>query len=298
MPLVFGIRVLIPPRTWYGARFNSGYRYSYLRYLVGGDFLHVDFGRDDYFGGLGTGHLWFILYLLVFSLAALPLWAGRHQEDSRLVGLSRIPAHPAGWLPTGLALLAAGFLPEIGGDNPFYCFAFFVLGYLALCSQEFVAAARRWMWLAIPLGVAGAAGWVASTTWRHSLADPSPALTGIDFLGTTTSWLLIVGLLGLGSRFFERTSPSLEYLAEGSYPVYILHQTVIVVLAFYMVGANLSRAWLWLVLLAASPAGTFLCYEVVRRWNWLRYLFGMHPRRGGVPVQPPAHGRQGRQSAP
>jgi glucan biosynthesis protein C len=295
VPFVFGILVLIPPQTWYGARFNSGYQRSYLHYLISGDFLHLEFGRDDYFGGLGTGQLWFILFLLIFSLAALPMWAGRHREDSRLIRLSRILAHPAGWLLAGLALLAAEALPDIGGKNPFYYFAFFVLGYLALCSGQFVEAARRWMWLTIPIGVAAAVWWVASADWRHSLADPSPALAGVNFLGMTTRWLLIVGLLGLGSRFLEHTSPALKYLAEASYPVYILHQTAIVVLAFYLVGMDAAWTWLWALLLAASVALTFLCYEVVRRWNWLRYLFGMRPRRGGrslpTAARPERHGQ-------
>ena len=39
IPLVFGIFVLIPPQTWYGGRFNSGYTESYWHYITSGDFL-------------------------------------------------------------------------------------------------------------------------------------------------------------------------------------------------------------------------------------------------------------------
>ena len=118
VPFVFGMLVLIPPQTWYGARFNSGYDGSYPSYLFGGDFLQVEAGRDDYFGGLGTGHLWFILYLLVFSLVALPLWGGRRGEGSRLAGLSRFLAHPVGWLATGVALGAIAEFLDFDGENP------------------------------------------------------------------------------------------------------------------------------------------------------------------------------------
>jgi len=278
VPFVFGMLLLIPPQTWYGARFNSGYRGSYLHYLISGDFLRVEPGRDDFFGGLGTGHLWFIIFLFVFSLAALPMWGGRLRDDSRLVGLSRVLAHPAGWLLAGLALLAAETLPEIGGQNPFTYFVFFVLGYLAMCSEEFVDAARRWAWLTFPIGVTGAVWWVAISGWRNTLADPSAALAGIGLAGMTAAWLLIIGLLGVGSSLLDRTSPTLEYLAESSYPVYILHQTAIVAVAFYAVGIDAPWAAQWTAILAVSVALTFLCYEGLRRIAWLRFLFGMRPR--------------------
>jgi len=285
VPFVFGMLVLIPPQTWYGARFNSGYDGSYPSYLFGGDFLQVEAGRDDYFGGLGTGHLWFILYLLVFSLAALPLWGGRRREDSRLAGLSRFLAHPVGWLSTGIALGAIAEFLDFDGENPAFYFAFFLLGYLALCSEEFMAAAHRWVWITLPLGVAGDVWWVAGARWRDGLADPSAGRTGVAFAGMAAAWLLILGLLGLGSRFLNRHSPTLKYLAEGSYAVYILHQTVIVILAFYVIRLDAPWGVQWLVLLAGAVGGTFLLYEGLRRVNWLRFLFGMHPRRPVAPAQ-------------
>jgi glucan biosynthesis protein C len=287
IPFIFGILVLVPPQTWYGARFNSGYHGSYLHYLLGGDFLRVEAGRDDYYGGLGTGHLWFILYLLVFSLAALPLWGGRRRAGSRLVGLSRLLAHPVGWLATGITLGAIAEFLDIDGESPFLYFAFFLLGYLVLCSEKFMAAAHRWVWVTLPLGVAGDVWWIASASWRNGLADPSVGRVGSVFAGMTAAWLLILGLLGLGSRLLNRDSPTLEYLAEGSYAIYILHQTVIVVLAFYVIRIGTPWGVQWLLLLAGAVAGTFLLYEGLRRVNWLRFLFGMRPRRP-APTPPAA----------
>jgi peptidoglycan/LPS O-acetylase OafA/YrhL len=101
----------------------------------------------------------------------------------------------------------------------------------------------------------------------------------------TALWLLLLGLLGLGSRLLNRTSAALEYLSEGSYPVYILHQTVLVVLAFYVVRMEVPWGVQWLGLLAGTVAGTFLGYEGLRRVGWLRFLFGMRPRQ--VPAAPP-----------
>lgn len=291
VPLVFGILVLIPPQTWYGARFNAGYQGSYLRYVTSDGLFHIDFQEGgDYFGGLGFGHLWFILFLLLISLAALPLWAAGRREGSRLVGLSRFLAHPGAWPLAGSAILLGEALPSPGDKNIFYFFVFFALGYLALCSGEFMAAARRWAWPALVAGAAGAVWWTASSAWRDSLADPSAALVGVSLAGRTLGWVFIVGLLGVGSRVLNAPSAALTYLAEGSYAVYLLHQSVIVVLAFYIVGLEVAWPVQWLILLVVSVAATFLLYGGVRRVGWLRFLFGMRPLRrgpGGVLSSPP-----------
>jgi glucan biosynthesis protein C len=91
--------------------------------------------------------------------------------------------------------------------------------------------------------------------------------------------VLMVGLLGYGRHYLDRSSPALAYLAEGSYPVYVLHQTVIVVLAFYLVGWAVWEPLQWAALLALSVLGTFALYEVVRRWSVTRFLFGMRSMR-------------------
>ena len=67
---------------------------------------------------------------------------------------------------------------------------------------------------------------------------------------------------------------------------------MIVVIAFYVVGLGAGWPAQEAVLLALSVVATFLCYEVVRRVPWLRFLFGMRPRRRGAlsPASPTGTG--------
>lgn len=76
----------------------------------------------------------------------------------------------------------------------------------------------------------------------------------------------------------NRPSAALAYLAEASYPLYILHQTVIVVAAFYVIALPGPWAVQWLALLAVTVVVTFALYEVVRRIAPLRFLFGIKVR--------------------
>ena len=104
---------------------------------------------------------------------------------------------------------------------------------------------------------------------------------------------MILGLLGLACRFFTAGGPVLSYATEAAYPFYILHQTVIVGVAYFVVQWDWAAGLKFAAIAAASFALSLLIYEVVvRRWGPVRFLFGMKPKKrqaagqanaGGVP---------------
>ena len=103
VPFLFGIFVLIPPQTWYGGRFNSGYTPSFWHYLVSGDFLKWNIkDGGDYYGGFGIGHCG--------SSSCCSCWrsspcrcsrGGGRSEAARCCAASRAasPTRPAGRWP-------------------------------------------------------------------------------------------------------------------------------------------------------------------------------------------------------
>jgi glucan biosynthesis protein C len=284
VPFVFGLLILCPPQCWYGGRFNSGATASYWSYLTGGDFFRFDI--SDYDGGFGTCHLWFILALLAISIVLLPLlaWGRGERGGAVLRGISRRLAHPAWWLLVPF-VVAAGFLAP---DPPYlldvtpslaYYLVFFALGYLVVCDGRFMAAALRYRWWALAVGTALAIVWVANRNWLDTDPEFSLRVFLVMYAAGLGNWLILIGILGSGKRYLDRTSTALGYLAEGSYPIYILHQTVIVAIAFYLVGWAVWEPLQWLALLALSVLVTFALYEGVRRWSVTRFLFGMRPRK-------------------
>jgi glucan biosynthesis protein C len=294
IPFVFGVLVLVPPQCYYGARSNAGYTGSYWDYLSSGDFFRFSSqAHSDYLGYFGLGQLWFILLLLILSLVALPLFAwGRGQRGGAfLQGLSRRLGRPAWWLLPPFLIFVGDALPDPTGEGMWYYLVFFLLGYLVVRDGAFIGSAERFRLPALALGLVLSAWWSLTPGLRDSLPDPSPQLAGVVYLGMMGTWLMMVGLLGYGKRYLDRPSPALAYLAEGSYPVYVLHQTVIVILAFYLVGWAVWEPLQWAALLALSVLGTFALYEAVRRWSVTRFLFGMRgkrPRSGKVEKSGPS----------
>jgi len=278
IPFVFGVFVLIPPQTWYGARFNSGYTGSFGDYLVSGDFLvwNIQDG-GDYYGGFGLGHLWFILWLFVISLVALPLLSRTREGTGarRMAAFSALLAKPQGWLLGAFILFVGDALPDPVGKNPFFFLGLFVLGYAAMASPAFMDGAFKHRYLTLAVGLALSAWWVLTWSYRESLPDPSLTRVVVTMGGMLATWLTVMGMLGCGRAWLDRPSRALAYLSESSYPIYMLHQTVIVVLAFtvvQVVGGGIAQ---WSVLLTGSVVVTFGLYEVVRRVTPLRAMFGL-----------------------
>ena len=281
VPLLFGVFVIVPPQTWYGARTNAGYGGSFLSYVTSSAFWSVDnlFGRGDYFGGLSPAHLWFILFLWVISLAAIPLlaYSRRGQGADRLGRLAGRLARPASWAVVPLVLVIADALPDVGGKNPFFFLAFFALGFVVMHDERFAEQAERFRAPALAAGLGLAVATVALWPLRASLPDPSVGVGLLAYVQMLGAWLAIVGLIGYGRAYLDRPSATLGYLGESSYPVYILHQTIIVVAGFYLVAVFPHPALSWPVLIALSAALTFALYELVRRVDALRVVFGLRP---------------------
>ena len=90
-------------------------------------------------------------------------------------------------------------------------------------------------------------------------------------------WAFIAAVLGYGARYLNRCGPVLRYLTLGVFPFYIVHQTVIVVVAHHLAGLKLPQPLEAGLVIAATFAGCFAAYELARRAGWLGLLLGVRP---------------------
>jgi glucan biosynthesis protein C len=91
-------------------------------------------------------------------------------------------------------------------------------------------------------------------------------------------WFWIVALLGYGQKYLSFSNRLLRYASEAAYPFYILHQTIIILVGYYVVQWNIGVWPKFLIIGVAALIGTLLVYDLaVRRTNLTRFLFGMKP---------------------
>ena len=287
IPLAFGMIVVIPVQPWIELVTQHGY--------VGG-FLH--FWLADYFrfGSLDGivlptwQHLWFVVYLFAYTLlavAALVLVPERARTKiadgaARLFGGWGLLIAP---LAVWLAILFAfpGYrethaLVDDGPNHLHYLVPFFIGWLLRERPVLFESVARCWP-AAAALAVA-AYGYIVWAMWSAPDKGQAPAgiVTIFMVMRLVQGWATIVALVGIADRFANRDHPWRAMLAEAVFPFYIIHQTIIVVVGWWLLQRQVAALPAFLILVAATVGGCWAIYLGGRRIDWLRPLIGLQRR--------------------
>ena len=265
VPFAAGILLLVPVQTYFAGRFHNGYTGGYLaQYRL----FFAKFGDlSGYAGGFTVGHLWFLLYLFVISLLSLPLMRlflngklfRRFKTPSLLVLLSLF-----------VIPLAGSAVLEIGGKSLGEYFSLFLMGFFLVGSDETVERIERFR---LPLGAAAVLLTAAKLVLYYSLNFRTGF--GVDLFDALLGWVCILALIGLGKRCLNNAGPVSVYLSRACFPVYLLHQSVLVAVAFFVTKLIASPGAQFLCITVFSAALTFAAFEGVRRIPYVRFLFGI-----------------------
>jgi glucan biosynthesis protein C len=250
-----------------------------------------------FFGAFGY-HMWFLGFLFAFSLLALPLFtwfkgqAGR-RAISRLAGFcERRGGILLFILPIAVIRLGLQpFFPTQQDWGDFFAHgAFFVLGYLLFADERFTRAIRRdW---AILLGVGTVAILVATAIGMSIEFEPEKAPRAFwEFLMwaliAVCGWCWTAFMLFIGMRYMDRSTKALRYGLGANLPFFVVHQPVILAIAYVVVQWDAAILPKLLVLVLGAFAVSLGLYQgIIRRVVPLRALFGMKTRPKAPVVQP------------
>jgi peptidoglycan/LPS O-acetylase OafA/YrhL len=263
VPFIFGLLIIVPPQIYIGLQKDPSYAESYLAFY------------PSFFSYGDMGHLWFILYLFIFSLVALPLFLYLKCESGQRLtdGLAGFLTRPGMIFLPVILLIVADYLLLHFYPNPVYFFTFFAYGYIMMTNARVEKAIDRHKTVALILGLVLFVVWLSLVTLR---------LIGPDWLQpiprSFITWFCLIALLGYGRQLLTSTNKFLNYFGEASYPVYILHQTVIVIIGFFVVQWGVGVLPKFVMIVVASFIVTIALYDLlVKRTNVTRFLFGMRP---------------------
>ena len=92
-------------------------------------------------------------------------------------------------------------------------------------------------------------------------------------------WSWVLALFGFSAKHLNKKSKLLSYSNQAVYPFYILHQTVIMVIAHYLVNLEWSLGIKASIMVIGTFGISWFIYEFfIRRWNYVRSLFGLKPK--------------------
>ncbi len=293
VPLIFGMLIIVAPQAYYEA-VNHGA-------IVNGNIFQIYFQYLKTLPDLNWYHLWFLEQLFIFSIVALPIIVpvGRTNESiiSRLATKFQNPL--ALLLLVVLSFAANAFIYPDGflgahawsGWNIVNNLLFFVIGYLFQANGRIIEMIKKLGWFTLFLGVVASA---YLFTFVDELSNP------LDYYGTSryilsqfvqavSTWAWIFTILALASKYLTGTNRFLKYANDAVLPFYILHQTVIITIGFYVVQWNSGVGLKYLMISSTSLITIMAIYELlVRRLKIIRFLFGMRPKRKlTVPLELP-----------
>jgi uncharacterized protein (DUF2147 family) len=227
-------------------------------------------------------HLWFVAYLLTFTVVLLPVLAPLARRELRRTRSSRVWVY----LPIlPLALIQLTLRERFPGPYNLYRDWANVAFYVTFLASGFVLAVapgleerlrdeRRRL---LALGLAATAALLAAVLGAF---ESTPVVLACS---AVAGWCYVAALLGFAREGVTRSGPRLRYLAESAFPIYVLHQPVVVVIGAGVVLLPLGIAAKFVLLLAGAVAMTLALYHFgVRPFGPVRRLLGMKPRLGGA----------------
>ncbi|WP_374600049.1 acyltransferase family protein [Brevundimonas sp.] len=278
-PLIFGTLLLVPIQSWIEAIDKGGFDGTFIDWLV------HEFGPTGLSNGVPVNHLWFIVYIAVYSLVAVALLTSPALME-RLEGWLVLAT--AGWrvlmVPMAyLIVIRIVLFPLFGitnrlswdGYNHFLSLGAFLFGFLMVKHEKLWAGLERHRrtaaliaLIALPVMMVQAAH-PGGATW---FGIPRAIVFGID------QWAVIAAILGYGSRYLRQASgPVLRYLVDATFTLYLAHQTVLVVAVWFIRPANLHAPLEATALVGITFGVSLLIYEIVKRVPLIRPLWGLKP---------------------
>ena len=295
IPFIVGSILLTPFQKYLEALHRESFQGSFLSFVP--EMLAESFSGNWFspqiFARWGL-HLWFLGFLFAYSLLALPVfnWFKGDAGGSFITWLGRLVEKRGGILlfviPLALSrvLMQPFFPPYVRGWLDFiYYFLFFILGSIIYSDDRFVYAVRRDRWLLFASGILGlvAYGAVAAVfgnnafEWAQAFVVPWSIV--IIFTFTLMSWGWALFVLALAMKYLNFSNKWLVYGNNTIMPFYLLHQPVIIVIAYFVVQWDIGI----LVKLLVVGIGSFLITLglvelLIRPFRPMRWLFGMKPR--------------------
>ena len=278
IPLFFGILIIVPPQTYY-------------EHIDSYDSL-LDVFRNFSFD---ANHLWFIENLFVLSMFLIPLilLLRSPKSDTFINRLNTMTSKKHGILLCVLPLIIITvFLKKVypsdskaitNLSSTFYYGYFFISGMLFTSSThiwDYLKAYRKFNFIAFLISfiLFYSYYFLPSTVLSPHLSIASRWSIWYAVCGLV-GWTLVTTLLGYGQVWFNKKSQLLTVCNEAIYPFYILHQTIIIILGYYVIQLETSITIKLIVLLFTSFPLIVIIYRVlIVPFELPRLLFGMKKR--------------------
>ena len=279
IPLIVADLTHITIQSYLYNRTHGLFNGNYFQFLP--QYYHLD--SINWVGA----HLWYLLVLFLFSIILYPLMRWLRGSGSSFLSRLDSAIGKTGVLYTLtfpfllLYLIIPSDSPLLSdnGGWPYIMYLWFLLlGFLIVSDEKLQDKIRRLRWVSLAVGLAMVVSFLIALS---QVANPNEITLLLMLAGVMRvfgGWICVLAFFGLGMQYLTVRTNRLVYANEAVLPFYILHQTVILAVGYFVLQWAIPDVLEWVVVVVISFAAIMVLYEfIVRRFNVMRVLFGMKP---------------------
>ncbi len=284
-----GIFIILLPQVYFEWVTNEGYTGTFWEMIplyLGS--ITDKFYASPYFFNIFYGHLWFLQFLFLISLVTLPLLIYLKSEAGQNL-IKRLATWCSRWggvflflIPLILVRIGLRSLFEGGitwADFVYYA-VFFLIGYIIPADNRFTDSFKRCGWVCLALGIAsmgGEAVFIFALGYNYPGSESfSLMFVLFQIIMSIANWSWVVFILSLGVKYLNFNNKVVTYGNDAVLPFYILHQTIILVVGWFVITWDIGILPKYLIIIVVSFPLIMALYELlIRRINIVRFFFGM-----------------------
>ncbi|CAN5330305.1 hypothetical protein BH23BAC2_BH23BAC2_00250 [soil metagenome] len=289
IPVIVGMLFIVPPQIYF-ERLSQGFEGNFL------DFYPSVFQLIPYpEGNTSWHHLWFIVYLGLYNILLAPFfsWSASPKGKSFAEKLQFFAEGQRIFLLIIPSIIWFSFtviqFPQTNDliHDPayfIYWLMFLITGYLFMLQPKLMDSLERNRKISLSIAFLLMIGinslrwngfeWSEfATDWQNNSWTPL-------FIAQhpINSWFWVFAIVGYGKKYLNTSHKIISYLNEAVYPFYILHQTIIIVIGYYVLQTSDSIGIKFLFITLTSLFVSLLIYHLfIKPFSFMRLLFGLKP---------------------
>ena len=290
IPFIFGIIFIIPPQKFYEAISFYGFHGDYFQFLKAwpGYAFSQNFGVSVlfWFGHLGA-HIYYLPYMFTMTVIVVPVYKIIQHRKFNFEKLEHLIVTPRGvfLLLLPLIIIRYGLKPIFPGYTDWADFfsymCIFIYGFIFIKNPRFVEIIKKRIWLFLTIGLISNVLLLyyikQNDAHMQFYLKPEYGLNHLylSILSVLISFCWVMFFVGLAAKKLNFDHKFIQPANTAILPIYILHQTLIVVFGYYIIQFNTSIFVKYLLIAGTAIPSSVMLYLILKRFTLLRILFGL-----------------------
>lgn len=233
-PLIIGILTVVPSQVYYALKWRGVYTGNVFEFYRNFLFRFTDFKGTD--GAFTPAHLWFIMFLFVISLIAIPIikWINTDKGLGFVQSAKNKYLNYKGFFVVYAIFMVAEIIPRLGDKSLVQNLLLFLFGYICYSDEDFIEKIDMKKRKCLIIAIIGTV--LSVTIYSLSVKWVQPRMSLVILVICTNAVVIpaILAILGYGRRFLTKHNWLLKKLNKHSFYIYILHQPILIACAYYI----------------------------------------------------------------